>query len=55
MELYHRVAPSRTEFHRALTQLLGPEQASNMEAAMMVLAKECVDELRSEPEVGRDR
>lgn len=50
MDLYQRVAPSRTEFHRALTQLLGPEQAKQMEAAMLVLARECVGELQTEPE-----
>ncbi len=55
MELYQRVAPSRTEFHRALTHLLGPEQASNMEAAMLVLAQASIDELRNEPDAGRDR
>jgi DNA-binding MarR family transcriptional regulator len=50
IDLYRRVSPSRTEFHRALTQLLGGDQASNMEAAMQVLAKACIDELRAEPE-----
>ncbi len=51
LALYHRVAPSRTEFHRALTQLLGPEEAQQMEAALLTLARQCVDELQSEPEI----
>ena len=50
MELYRRVSPSRTDFHRALTQLLGPEQARQMEAAMLVLARQCVEELQTNPE-----
>ena len=50
LELYRRVSPSRTEFHRALTQLLGPEQALQMEAAMLTLARQCVDELQTEPD-----
>ncbi|HEX4096102.1 MAG TPA: MarR family winged helix-turn-helix transcriptional regulator [Caulobacteraceae bacterium] len=49
LALYRRVSPSRTEFHRALTKLLGPDQAQRMEAAMLVLAKECVDELKTDP------
>ena len=53
MELYRRVSPSRTEFHRALTHMLGPEQAKQMEAAMLVLARECVGELQTDPEAAR--
>lgn len=52
LDLYQRVAPSRQEFHHELTSLLGPEQASQMEAAMLTLAKHCVDELEAEPAIG---
>ena len=47
LDLYRRVAPSRQEFHRSLTALLGPEQASQMEAALLTLARQCVDELQA--------
>ena len=45
LALYRRVAPSRQEFHRALTALLGPDQARQMEASLLTLAQHCVDEL----------
>ncbi len=52
LALYRRVAPSRQEFHRSLTALLGPEQAGQMEAALLTLARQCVDELQTEPARG---
>jgi DNA-binding MarR family transcriptional regulator len=52
MALYRRVSPSRVEFHSSLTAMLGPEQARQMEAAMLILAKQCVDELQAEPTTG---
>lgn len=53
LELYRRVAPSRHEFHRSLTNLLGPEQVRQMEAALLTLASHCVGELQNEPGLGR--
>lgn len=53
LELYRRVAPSRHEFHRSLTRLLGPEQIEQMEAALLTLARQCVDELQNEPLASR--
>ena len=47
--LYQRVAPSRLDFHKTLTHLLSPERIGEMEAAMLTLAKYCVDELQNEP------
>jgi len=49
MALFHRIAPSRQAFHRSLTELLGPERARQVDAALLILAKECVDELAQEP------
>ena len=49
LELYRRVSPSRQEFHRSLTAMLGPEQAKAMEASMLTLARQCIDELQHEP------
>jgi len=49
LALARRVSPSRHDFHRGLTDLLTPEQAQQFEAAMLILAKHCVDELESEP------
>ena len=51
--LYRRVAPSRQQFHRELTALLGAEQASQMEACLLILARQCVDELDAEPASGQ--
>ena len=49
LELYRRVSPSRQDFHRSLTAMLGTEQARAMEASMLTLARQCVDELQHEP------
>ena len=49
LELYRRVSPSRQAFHGELTALLGADQARQMEASMLTLAKACVDELKREP------
>ena len=49
LALYLRVAPSRQQFHRELTALLGPDQARQMEASLLILARQCVDELAAEP------
>ena len=49
LDLYRRVSPSRQDFHRSLTAMLGPEQANAMEAAMLTLAMQCVDELQHDP------
>ena len=48
-ELFRRVHPSRQQFHRSLTDLLSPEQAAALEAAMLTLAKQCVQELEGAP------
>lgn len=50
-DLYRRVAPSRHEFHRSLTDLLSPVQAGQMEAALLTLAQHCVNELQGAPAV----
>ena len=55
MALYRRVSPSRMQFHGSLTAMLGPEQARQMEAAMLTLARQCVDELEGEPTTGARR
>ena len=47
--LAQRVNPSRREFHRSLTSLLKPGQSAELEEALLVLAKHCVDELDGEP------
>ena len=44
-QLFHRIAPSRQQFHKSLTDLLTPAQIAELEAAMVVLARQCVDEL----------
>jgi DNA-binding MarR family transcriptional regulator len=49
LALFHRVAPSRNEFHRSMTGLLSHDQIEEMEAALLTLAKHCVDELQGEP------
>ncbi len=48
LALARRVSPSRHEFHRGLTELLTEEQARQFEAAMLILAKHCVDELETD-------
>ncbi len=48
LALYHRVAPSRLEFHRSLTASLGPDEARQMEASLLTLAQQCVEELVGE-------
>ena len=48
-ELFKRVAPSRQQFHKSLTDLLTPAQITELEAAMVVLARHCVDELEGAP------
>ena len=50
LAMARQVAPSRHDFHRALTDLLTDEQAQQLEAAMLVLARECVGQLESGPE-----
>ena len=52
LELYRRVSPSRKAFHRELTAMLGPDQARQMEASMLTLARQCVDELEHDRPVG---
>ena len=47
--LAQRVVPSRMEFHRSLTNLLAPEQVAELEAALLILARHCVDQLGDEP------
>lgn len=49
MELFRRVAPSRRQFHKSLTDLLTPAESRQMEAALLTLATHCVDELQIEP------
>lgn len=55
LDLYRRVSPSRQDFHRSLTAMLGPEQARQMEASMLTLARQCVDELQHDPETQAER
>lgn len=49
LELFKRVSPSRQQFHKGLTDLLTPAQAAELEGAMLVLAKSCVDQLDQAP------
>jgi DNA-binding MarR family transcriptional regulator len=46
--LARRVSPQRRAFHKGLTDLLPPEQVQALEAAMVVLAKHCIDGLEAE-------
>ena len=55
LDLYRRVSPSRQDFHRSLTAMLGADQARQMEAAMLTLARQCVDELQHEPATRAER
>ena len=43
--LARRVTPSRQAFHKSLTDLLPGGQTAELEAALLVLAKHCVDQL----------
>ena len=47
--LAQRVIPSRMQFHKSLTDLLAPAQVAQLEAAMLTLARHCVDQLDDEP------
>ncbi len=49
IEVFRRVAPSRTAFHKCLTGMLAPGQLDQIEAALLTLATHCVDELESDP------
>ncbi len=50
--LAEQVLPSRLEFHRSLTSLLTPTQIEELEAALLILARHCVDELEAAPPAG---
>jgi DNA-binding MarR family transcriptional regulator len=43
--LARQVTPSRHAFHKSLTDLLPGAQTAELEAALLVLAKHCVDQL----------
>ena len=45
--LARRVTPSRHAFHKSLTDLLPGAQTEELEAALLVLAKHCVDQLEA--------
>jgi len=49
LALYRRVAPSRQDFHRSLTTMLGADAARQMEASLLTLARQCIEELDCEP------
>jgi DNA-binding MarR family transcriptional regulator len=48
--LARKVIPTRHAFHRSLTDLLPGPQIEQLEAALLVLARHCVDELEGDPE-----
>ena len=50
MALARRIAPSRHEFHKSLTDLLDDAQLALLDAALLRLARQCVDLLDSEPD-----
>ncbi len=47
--LAQQVIPTRHAFHKSLTDLLTLEQTEQLEAALLILAGHCVDELQVDP------
>ena len=53
-DLARRVTPSRHAFHKSLTDLLPGAQTEELEAALLVLARHCVEQLEA-PEAAKER
>ena len=50
LALARRVSAQRREFHKGLTDLIPPEQVDALDAAMVALARRCIEGLEEDAE-----